>query len=54
MNKKQVKEISMEINIPKEKVEKILKDTLDAVSKPPLVNIDCPNSEIGIGFSDKD
>ena len=38
-----------------EKVEKVIKDTLDAISKPSLDNIDCPQHyEIGVGSSEKD
>lgn len=54
INKKEIQEISKKINMPEEKVEKMLKETLDAVSKPSLNNIDCPHYEIGVGSSDKD
>lgn len=49
--KEEIQELSKQLNIPEETVEKILKD----VSKPSLDNIDCPqNYDIGIGPSDKD
>ena len=54
INKKEIQEISRKINMPEEKVEKMLKETFDTITKPPLDNIDCPQHyEIGVGSSDK-
>ena len=54
VSKKDIQEISKKLNMPEEKVEKMLKETLEAISKPPLDNIHCPQHyEIGVGSSDK-
>lgn len=53
MGKKEIQKISKTLNMPEEELKKILKETLDAVSKPTLNNIDCPQHyEIGISSSD--
>ena len=55
MNKKEIQEISKKIGMPEGKVEKLLKETLETISKPSLDNIDCPQHyEIGVGSSEKD
>ena len=54
MGKREVQAISKKLDISEKKVEKMLKETFDAISEPPLDNIDCPHHEIGIGPSDKD
>lgn len=54
-SKKEIREISKKLNMPEEKIEEVIKDTLDAISKPSLDNIDCPQHyEIGVGSSEKD
>ena len=51
----EIQEISKKINMSEEKVEKILKETLDAISKPSLTNTHCSfDDELGVGPSDKD
>lgn len=50
ISKKDIQEISKEIDMPAEQLKRILKE----VSKPSLDNIDCPHFEIGVGSSDKD
>ena len=50
INKKEIQEISKKINMPEEKVEKILEE----VSKPSLTNTHCNfDDESGVGPSDK-
>lgn len=55
MSKKEIQEISKKVNMSEEEVEKILKETFDAISKPSLTNTHCSfDDEIGVGSSDKD
>ena len=53
VSKKDIQEISKKLNIPVEKVEKMLKEVFESISKPSLDNIDCPHYEVGIGSSDE-
>ena len=51
LSKKNIHELSRKIDMPAEKIEKIL----DAVSKPSLTNTHCSFDEkLGVGPSDKD
>ena len=53
-SKKDIQEISKKLNMPEEKVEKMLRETLDAVSKPSLTNTHCSfDDKLGVGPSDK-
>ena len=50
LSKKNIRKISRKINMPEEKIEKILND----VSKPSLTNTHCTfDDESGVGPSDK-
>lgn len=50
LSKKNIQEISRKINMPEEKIEKILND----ISKPSLTNTHCSfDDELGVGPSDK-
>ena len=50
MSKKEIQEMSKKINMPEEKIKKILND----VSKPSLTNTHCSfDDESGVGPSDK-
>ena len=49
-SKKEIQEISKKLNMPEEKIERILDD----VSKPSLTNSHCSfDDELGVGPSDK-
>ena len=51
LSKKNIQEISKKINMPEEKVEKILEE----VSKPSLTNTHCTfDDNLGVGHSDSD
>lgn len=50
VSKEEIREISRKINMPEEKIEKILED----VSKPSLTNTHCTfDDELGVSPSDK-
>lgn len=55
ISKKEIQELSKKMNMPKEEVEKILKEISDAISKPSLTNTHCSfDDEPGVGPSDKE
>lgn len=55
ISKKEIQKLSKKTNMPEEKVEKMLKEIFDAISKPSLTNTSCSfDDKLGVGPSDKE
>lgn len=49
-----IREISKKLNMSEEEVEKLLKETFDAITKPLLTNTHCNfDDKLGVGSSDR-
>ena len=54
ISKEDLQEISKKINLPVDKVRRIMEETAKDVCKPSLNNIDSPRFNFGVGSSDQE